>query len=172
MSNGAEEREDVQATGGAEEVPSDKYLTFPIGDEEYGINIQFVTEIVGIQKITDVPDTPAYVRGVINLRGKVIPVIDVRLRFGLPEREYDERTCIIVVNYNSMAVGLIVDAVSEVLDIPSGDVQPPPKVNKGAGSRYIQGLGKVEEQVKILLDIERLLYDDEMGGVLESISQD
>ena len=155
-----EEQEDTQ---------EGKYLTFQIGKEEYGIEIRYVTEIIGIQKITDLPDTPDYVKGVINLRGKVIPVLDVRLRFGLVERDYDERTCIIVVNINGTSVGLIVDSVSEVLDIPSNDVELPPKVNKGGGSRYIQGLGKVGESVKILLNIHRLLFDEELEQIIEAI---
>lgn len=155
-----EEQEDTQAG---------KYLTFNIGEEEYGIEIRYVTEIIGIQKITDLPDTPNFVKGVINLRGKVIPVIDVRLRFLLEERDYDERTCIVVVNINDIAVGLIVDAVSEVLDIPDTDVEDPPKVNKGSGSRYIQGLGKVGDAVKILLNIQKLLFDEEFEQLMESL---
>ncbi len=145
-----------------EDTQEGKYLTWALGDEEYGIEIRNVTEIIGIQKITDLPDVPQYVKGVINLRGKVIPVLDVRLRFGLPEREYDKRTCIVVVNIKDTSVGLIVDQVSEVLDIPAGDIELPSKVDQGAASRYIQGLGKVDEEVKNLLDIRRLLFEDEL----------
>ena len=158
--DGIQEEEDTQ---------EGKYLTFRIAKEEYGIEIRYVTEIIGIQRITDLPDTPEFVKGVINLRGKVVPVIDVRLRFGMSERDYDERTCIIVVNINSTAVGLIVDSVSEVLDIPEQDVEQPPKVNKGGSSRYIQGLGKVGESVKILLDTRRLLFADELEQLKEAI---
>ena len=161
--------EDFDQVENEEDTQEGKYLTFRIGKEEYGIEIRYVTEIIGIQKITDLPDTPDFVKGVINLRGKVIPVIDVRLRFSLEERDYDERTCIIVVNINGTSVGLIVDSVSEVLDIPAGDIELPPKVNKGAGSRYIQGLGKVGESVKILLNIHRLLFEDEMEQIVESL---
>ena len=160
--NGYEEQEDTQ---------EGKYLTFQIAKEEYGIEIRYVTEIIGIQKVTDLPDTPNFVKGVINLRGKVIPVIDVRIRFELPEREYDERTCIIVVNINGTSVGLIVDSVSEVLDIPADDIENPPKVNRGGGSRYIQGLGKVGESVKIILNIHRLLFEDEMEQIMDSIQE-
>lgn len=145
-----------------EDTLENKYLTFSIGSEEYGIEIRYVTEIIGIQSITELPDMPGYVKGVINLRGKVIPVIDVRIRFGLKEREYDERTSIIVVNLSEMSVGLIVDTVSEVMDIAASNVEPPPRVSKGAGSRYIQGMGKVGEEVKILLNIQKLLLDDEI----------
>ncbi|WP_334110094.1 chemotaxis protein CheW [Thermodesulfitimonas autotrophica] len=145
-----------------EDTQEDKFLTFVLADEEYGIEIRYVTEIIGMQKITEVPDVPSYIRGVINLRGKVIPVMDVRLRFGLPERPYDERTCVVVINVAEQAVGLIVDRVSEVLDIPKSEIEPPPQVKKGSGSRFIEGLGKVGDTVKILLNAEKLLFDE--GG--------
>jgi purine-binding chemotaxis protein CheW len=144
-----------------EDTQEDKFLTFILDKEEYGIEIRHVTEIIGIQNITDVPDMPSYVKGVINLRGKVIPVMDVRLRFGIEERPYDDRTCIVVINIDNQAVGLIVDRVSEVLDIPKDDVEPPPRVSKGAGSRFIQGMGKIGDQVKILLNAPQLLFEEE-----------
>ncbi|MEW6192915.1 MAG: chemotaxis protein CheW [Bacillota bacterium] len=144
-----------------EDTQEGKFLTFVLGGEEYGIEIRHVTEIIGIQSITEVPDMPAHVKGVINLRGKVVPVMDVRLRFGMPERPYDDRTCIVVINIDGQAVGLVVDRVSEVLDIPKDDIEPPPAVRKGEGSRFIKGMGKVGEEVKILLDAKRLLYDED-----------
>ena len=147
-----------------------KFLTFTLGNEEYGIEIRNVTEIIGIQRMTDLPDTPPFVKGVINLRGKVIPVIDVRLRFNFEEKDYNDRTCIIIVNIENMSVGLIVDTVSEVMDIPEGNIEPPPKVNSKAGSRYIKGLGKVGEEVKILLDTHTLLFGDEIEQITESIT--
>ena len=153
-----------------EDTQEGKFLTFILGNEEYGIEIRNVTEIIGIQSITDLPDTPSFVKGVINLRGKVIPLIDVRLRFNFDEKEYDDRTCIIVVNIENMSVGLIVDTVSEVMEIPEGDIEPPPKVNNKAGSRYIKGLGKVGEEVKILLDTHKLLFGDEIEQITESIA--
>jgi len=153
-----------------EDTQEDKYLTFSLGNEEYGIEIRNVTEIIGIQKITDLPNTPDFVKGVINLRGKVIPLIDIRLRFQLKERAYDERTCIIVINISNTSIGLIVDTVSEVIDIPAENVEPPPKINQGAGSRFIKGLGKVGENVKILLDIHKLLFDKELEQISESLS--
>lgn len=146
-----------------EDTQEDKFLTFVLNGEEYGIEIRHVTEIIGIQNITVVPDMPHYIKGVINLRGKVIPVMDVRLRFGLEEREYDDRTCIIVINIEEQSVGMIVDRVSEVLDIPKDDVEPPPKVKKGESSRFIKGMGKVDERVKILLDEYQLLFDLNKG---------
>lgn len=146
-----------------EDTQEDKFLTFVLNGEEYGIEIRHVTEIIGIQNITEVPDMPHYIKGVINLRGKVIPVMDVRLRFGVKEREYDDRTCIIVINIDEQSVGMIVDRVSEVLDIPKNDVEPPPKVKRGESSRFIKGMGKVDERVKILLNEYQLLFDFNKG---------
>ena len=146
-----------------EDTQEDKFLTFVLNGEEYGIEIRHVTEIIGIQNITEVPDMPHYIKGVINLRGKVIPVMDVRLRFSVKEREYDDRTCIIVINIDEQSVGMIVDRVSEVLDIPKNDVEPPPKVKKGESSRFIKGMGKVDERVKILLNEYQLLFDFNKG---------
>jgi purine-binding chemotaxis protein CheW len=148
----------------AEATQEDKFLTFVIGKEEYGIEIRYVTEIIGIQSITGVPDMPPYIKGAINLRGKVIPVMDVRLRFGFEERLYDDRTCIIVININEKPVGLIVDRVLEVLDIQKSEIEPPPKMRMGDGNRFIQGMGKVGDQVKLLLDADKLLFDKEGGA--------
>ncbi len=144
-----------------EDTQQNKFLTFFINQEEYGIDIRYVTEIIGIQKITEVPDMPVYIKGVINLRGKVIPVMNVRLRFGLEEREYDDRTCIVVINVDEEAVGLIVDRVSEVLDIPAGEIEPPPQLHGGRRGRLLLGMGKVENGVKILLDAQKLLFEEE-----------
>jgi len=141
----------------------DKYLSFRIGNESYGIEIRHVTEIVVMQEITEVPDMPDFITGVINLRGKVISVMDVRKRFRLELREYDERTCIIVVDINDISVGLIVDTVNEVLNIPESHIDPPPKTHSGIKSNYIQGMGKIGETVKILLDVEKILYRDELA---------
>lgn len=141
----------------AEDTQKGKYLSFHLADEDYGIEIRFVTEIIGIQSITDVPDMPSYIKGVINLRGNVIPVMDVRARFNLPTKEYEERTCIVVVNVDDKTVGLVVDKVNEVIDIPEGNIEPPPRTKCETGN-YIQGMGKIENEVKILLDVNRLLY--------------
>jgi purine-binding chemotaxis protein CheW len=151
-----------------EDAQKDKYLTFHLANEDYAVEIRFVTEIIGIQKITEVPDMPEFVKGVINLRGKIIPVIDVRARFKLAPREYDDRTCIIVVNINDMTVGLVVDEVSEVANIPEGQVEPPPRAATGQGGRYIQGMGKMDDEVKIILDVSKLLYDEELEMLKES----
>ncbi len=148
-----------------EDTQKDKYLTFTVGKEDYGIEISHVTEIIGIQKITDVPDMPAYIRGVINLRGKVIPVMDVRLRFRMPEREYDDRTCTVVVSVNGTPVGLVVDTVKEVIDIPENQIELPPEVAESSTQRYIKGLGKIGDDVKILLDVEKLVRNEDMAAM-------
>lgn len=153
-----------------EDTMEGKYLIFRIGDEEYGIAIRHVNDIIGIQRITELPDMPDYVKGVINLRGKVIPVIDVRLRFELEEREYNERTCIVNVSIRDTAVGLIVDSVSEVISMSANQLSPPPKIQKTTGSRFISGLGKVGEDVKIILDISRLLFEEELDLIAETIA--
>jgi len=148
-----------------EDTQKDKYLTFHLAGEDYGVEIIYVIEIIGIQRITELPDMPDFVKGVINLRGKVIPVMDVRTRFRLPRRDYDDRTCIIVVNINDATVGLVVDEVREVASIPGDQVEPPPQTLKSAGSRFIQGMGKMGMDVKILLNVEKLLYEEELAQI-------
>jgi purine-binding chemotaxis protein CheW len=148
-----------------EDTQKDKYITFRLGDEDYGIDIAYVKEIVGVHKITEVPDMPDFVKGVINLHGQVIPVMDVRLRFKMQPREYDDRTCVVVVLIQENVVGLIVDTVNEVRDIPESCVVPPPKFSKRASSRFIKGMGKVDEEVKILLDLDKILFDDELEQI-------
>jgi purine-binding chemotaxis protein CheW len=152
--------EDLYDDEDDEEYLQHMYLTFAVGNEHYAIQIFSVTEIVGIQKITEVPDMPAYIKGVINLRGKVIPVMDVRVRFNLPERAYDDKTCIIVVNVNDTTIGLAVDTVSEVTSIPASHIEAPPQVSDGNRQRYIHGLGKIGEEVNIILDVGKLLSVD------------
>ncbi len=142
----------------AENTQKDLYLTFQLGSEEYGMEIFYVTEIVGIQRITRVPGMPDYIKGVINLRGSVIPVMDVRLRFGMSERTYDERTCLIVVRVDDRSTGLVVDRVNEVSEIPASQIEPPPRTGGNSGE-YIHGMGKVNDAVKILLSMEKLLDD-------------
>jgi purine-binding chemotaxis protein CheW len=146
-----------------------KYLTFSLKNEEYGIDISDVREIIGIQKITEVPDMPHSIRGVINLRGKIIPVLDIRIRFSLEEKEYNERTSIIVVNIQDTDVGLIVDAVSEVLDINNSDIEETSEVGRGDANNYIKGYGKVSNSVKILLDIQSLLFGHELLQINDNI---
>jgi purine-binding chemotaxis protein CheW len=140
-----------------EDTQKDKFLTFTIGAETYGIDILFVTEIIGLQPITVLPELPHYMKGIINLRGRIIPVMDVRLRFKQAARDYNERTCIIIVNSGAINLGLIVDAVAEVITIPEQNVVAPPSLPGESANRYIKAIGKVEDQVKLLLDCERLL---------------
>ena len=143
-----------------EDTQKDKYLTFRIADEDYAIEIRYVNEIIGIQKATSVPMLKSYIKGIINLRGIIVPVIAVRNRFRMESIEYNERTCIVVITVGNVSVGLIVDEVEEVMNIPEGAISPPPQTNKGSHSRYIQGIGRVGEVVKIILDIQKLLYDE------------
>lgn len=140
-----------------EDTLKDRYLTFRIGKEDYGLEIRYVTEIIVMQRITEVPDTPPHIKGVINLRGMVIPVMDVRQRFHLEPREYDDRTCIVVVDFEGLAVGMIVDVVNEVVDILDSDIDPPPAAHSGIQVNYIMGMGKVGKKVKIILDVEKVL---------------
>lgn len=148
-----------------EDTQKDKYLTFHLGREDYGIEIRHVTEIIGIQKITVIPEMPAYIKGVINLRGKIIPVMDVRTRFRLEPRAYDERTCVVVVNIHETAIGLVVDTVSEVADIPEGNIEPSASLNGARGNAFIKGIGKIGDDIKIILDVNKLLYEGEIAAL-------
>lgn len=137
-----------------------KYLTFALDKEEYGIEILDVREIIGLMEITSVPQVPAYVKGVINLRGKVIPVIDIRLKFGIKEIAYTNETCVIVLDIGGTQMGIIVDRVCEVLDIEQNKIEPPPNFGASIHTDYIKGIGKVGDKVKILLNIEKILTED------------
>lgn len=163
----------VNATAKAEE-RAGKYLVFHLGKEEFGIRVLKVREIMGIQDITAVPQTPAYVRGVINLRGKVIPVVDLRLKFGLPQIEYTQRTCIIVVQVQAdshgMMMGIVVDGVAEVLNLVNGDIEDTPNFGQGVATPYLLGMAKIKGRVKILLEIDQVLTSQELHGI-ESVLQ-
>lgn len=151
-----------------EDTQKGKFLTFMMGKEEYGIEIRFVTEIIGgIQSITEVPEVPYYVKGIINLRGKIIPVMDINLRFNKEARLYDDRTCIIVVDINDLSVGLIVDNVTEVLTINDDEIVTPPDGRAGFHQKYIHGIGKVGSAVKLLLDCEKLLGSEDYNKLAE-----
>ncbi|MCI5614060.1 MAG: chemotaxis protein CheW [Agathobacter sp.] len=140
-----------------------KYVTFKSGNEYFGLKIQYVNEIIGYQEITAIPESEEYIKGLINLRGKIIPVIDVRLRFKQDPFEYTDRTCIIVINVNQLVVGLIVEKIAEVVEIQEENILPAPTIGKADKSqnKYVYGIGKVGDQVKLLLDPDRLLNDDE-----------
>jgi len=139
-----------------------KYLTFKLAGEEYGLEILKVREIIGIMDITAVPQMPTFVKGVINLRGKVIPVIDLRLKFRMDAEAYTDETCIIVVDVGTM-MGIIVDTVQEVLDIDGAQIEPAPPLGAAVDTSYILGMGKVRDSVKILLNIDRVLSTDEIS---------
>ena len=153
----------------SEDTQKGKFLTFSVGKESYGIEIKFVKEIIGVQDITEVPELPDYVRGVINLRGKIIPVIDVRLRFRKEPKEYNDRTCIVVIDIKEISVGLIVDNVAEVINIDDSNIVPPPDLKTGFHNRYVKGIGKVGKEVKLLLDCEKLLNEDEVQVIVNDI---
>jgi purine-binding chemotaxis protein CheW len=146
-----------------------KYLTFGLASEEYGIPVLKVREIIKVMDITAVPQVPSHVRGVINLRGKVIPVIDLRLKFGLPSQADTEHTCIIVVQVDTahtpLMMGVLVDRVSEVLNIVMGEVETPPSFGEGVRTDYMRGVAKVKGTVKILLDIDRVLNVEELEAL-------
>lgn len=141
-----------------EDTRDGKYLTFSLDRETYGIEIRYVIEIVGIQSITKIPEVPEYIKGIINLRGKIIPVMDARLRFSMVQKEYNDRTCIIVIEINDKSMGLIVDMVSEVIAIPEGSIIEPPTMDT-ENSGYVKNIGKVGNEVRLLLDCEKLLFD-------------
>lgn len=152
-----------------EDTQANKYMFFRIADESYGIGIRHILEIIELQRISQVPDMPSYVKGVINLRGKVIPVVDLRLRFGLPERVYDDRTCIVVADVSRTTLGFIVDTVEEVIEIAENNVEEAPKFRTQSGKdRYISGMGKVGEDVKILLDVETLVRDEDVQSIAKA----
>lgn len=146
-----------------EDTQKDKYLIFSIGKEVYGIEIKYVIEIIGIEPITEVPELPNYIKGVINLRGKIIPVMDVRLKFKKEEKEYDDRTCIIVVEIEEISIGLIIDRVLEVSTITEENISDPPTINKDKhnANKYIKGIGKAGEETRLLIDCNKLLAEDE-----------
>lgn len=147
-----------------------KYLTFSLADEDYGIGILRIKEIIGMMPVTSVPRTPEYVKGVINLRGKVIPVIDLRVRFKMEKTDYTDRTCIIVVEVGAMEmiIGIVVDAVSEVLNIKKEDIEETPTFGTDLNTDYILGMAKMEGGVKILLDIDTVLNTDALSTIRQA----
>ena len=140
-------------------------VTFNIGSEEFGIEILKVQEIIRTMEITRGPRAPDYVEGVINLRGKVIPIIDLRKKFAMPAHAHDSQTRIVVVDLSGMIVGFVVDSVSEVLRIDSGTVEPPPQIVSGVDSEYISGVGKLADRLLILIDLDKLLSQEEQQGL-------
>lgn len=140
-----------------------KYLLFNLGEEVFGLKISCIIQIVEMQKITAVPDMPDYIRGVINQRGKVIPLMDLRIRFGMEKRDYDDRNCIIIVSVHNAFIGLVVDTVAEVHDIDEANIDPSPGFrSESIRERYISGLGKIGDEVRILLDVEKIISQEEV----------
>lgn len=151
-----------------EDTQKGKFLTFQLVNEYYGIEIRHVTEIIGIQVITEVPELPDYVKGIINLRGKIIPVMDVRLRFNKEAKEYNDRTCVIVIDIRNISIGLIVDSVSEVSSIPDQDIVAPPATKKD-GKKYIKAIAKMGSEVKLILDCDKLINDNDIDSINEIV---
>ena len=150
-----------------------KYVTFKSGNEYFGLKIQYVNEIIVYQEVTAIPESEDYIKGLINLRGKIIPVIDVRLRFKQPPIEYNDRTCIIVITVKSTVVGLIVEKIAEVVEIKDEDILPAPTIRHGekVQHKYVYGIGKIGDAVKLLLDPDKLLNDEDLS-LLEQASGD
>jgi purine-binding chemotaxis protein CheW len=145
-----------------------KYLTFRIGDQFYGISIENVISIVQVEAATPLPELPYYAKGIINLRGRVVPLIDVNLRFGRPEPEYNDRTCIIIIDIGGVHVGFIVEAVEEVKDVEESQISQPPRFTGGLENRYVTGVYKAKDRMILLLN-SRLLFSDEEFSMFESI---
>lgn len=141
----------------------DKYMTFKSGNEYFAIGIEYISEIIPFQRITVVPETESYIKGLINLRGKIIPVVDVALRFNQSPLEYNDRTCIIVIDVKATVVGLIVERIAEVVTIEEGDILPPPSIGRSnkVQNKYVYGIGKTGDSVKLLLDLDKFLHDEE-----------
>lgn len=146
-----------------------RYLTFSIDNVMFAIEMHYITEIIGMQKTTELPDTPDYMIGIINLRGKIIPVLDVRRLFGKEVRDFDDRTCIIVIDIDGMPIGLIVDRVSEVVAIPADDVSEVPKANGGHHTRFVKNIGKIGTNVILILDCEKLINEQDIEITSEII---
>lgn len=147
----------------------DMYLTFMLEEEEYGINISYVTEIIGIQAITFVPDLPVFVKGIINLRGQIIPVIDVRLRFRKESVDYNDRTCVIVLQIKDLSIGFIVDSVASCIAIPNEMIIEPPAAQKKFHQKYVSGIGRITDKIVLILNCEKLIGED-MGVTFDIVA--
>ncbi len=155
----------------SEDTLSGRYLTFNIDNECYGIEIRYVTEIINMLPITPVPGLPMYVKGIVNLRGRIIPVMDIRIRFNKQSVEYGERTCIVVASIDGMDIGFIVDNVAEVLSIPDSDIVDPPNINRDS-NRFIKGIGKVKDDIKLILDYQSLIDFRDIDDIASVISNE
>lgn len=162
--------------GATVEKQDGKHLVFLLGGASYGIPILTVLDINGLMEITPIPKTPVYIKGVINLRGKVIPVMDLRLKFSMPEKEYDKQTCIIIVNVSvdgkNKQIGILVDTVSEVFDIPLTEIEAPPEYGAHANEGFINGIGKVKGKLVVLLNTEKVLHTEEIIKLLDKNTEE
>lgn len=152
-----------------------KLLTFSLASEGYGISILKVKEIIGMMDITPIPRTPEFIKGVINLRGKIIPVMDLRIKFGMDEQEYDERTCIIVIEVDlkgiQKLIGVVVDTVSEVVTVSDEQIEPPPEYGTSTDSGSILGIGKIKDRVVIILDINKVFVCDDIMKIMDNMKE-
>lgn len=168
ISEARQQTDNTQSSNAVSDRQKGMYMTFKSGNEFFGLKIQYVNEIIPYQSITTIPETADYIKGLINLRGKIIPVIDISIRFRQEPFEYNDRTCIIVINVQSTVVGLIIEKIAEVVEIQDENILPPPSIGKSdkLQNKYVYGIGKVGDAVKLLLDPEKLINDEDMS-VLE-----
>ncbi len=158
---------------GLSETGVHQFMTFKSGSECYGIELKYVNEIMGIQPITEIPEVEDYIKGLINLRGKIVPVIDVRIRFKQAPFEYNDRTCIIIVDVKNTVIGLIVETIADVVTIKDEDIEPPPALSSGKlKNKYVYGLGKTGDSVKLLLDPEKLIKDEDLQVLDEVVDEE
>lgn len=168
-----EELEKEELDESAEDIRQGKYMTFQVGQDVYGIELKYVNEILQVQPITPIPEVEPFIKGLINLRGKIIPVIDVAARFCKEPFEYNDRTCVIVIEVKSVEVGLIIENIAEVVSIKEEDILPPPVINHAnVQSKFIRGIGKIDGDVKLLLDPVKLLSDDALDFLEKQDSED
>ncbi len=167
----AEAKDESEMDSAESQQEENKYLTFWIDGELFGIPISDVVQIISMQKIIPLPDFPAYAKGIINLRGNIVPVIDMRIRLKRPEAEYNESTCIVVTNIHGNYIGFIVDTVDEVTDINNDKISPPPKVTKEIVNRYLTGIGQIGKKVVLLLDVSKIFSDSEFDEVTETAQE-
>jgi purine-binding chemotaxis protein CheW len=161
--------ENGNANGALEDADAQQFLTFRLGGEEYGVGILTVQEIRGWSSVTKVPHTPAWLLGVINLRGVVVPIIDLRIKFEFASAEYNETTVVIILTVATRVIGVVVDAVSDVITLGSQQIKPAPSLGNGAETRHIIGFGTLDERMRILMDVEKLMAGADMGLVDKAI---
>ena len=160
---------DQKGSATDDEAVGREFLTFTLGDEEYGVDILKVQEIRGYDTVTRIPDAPACIKGVINLRGTIVPVVDLRLKLGIGKAEYDELTVMIVLNIGERVVGMVVDSVSDVIRLGGGQLRPAPEMGGGLSADYLVGIGTIEDRMLILVDIDRLMSGDEIEQMGDAV---